>query len=78
MKGAMTDWVRGEHFSKLFISIEKAAMISLSKIVVSTNKFISNNFSKLLFWTAFSKEQWSAPFVQHHVHRLLLEKNQQE
>ena len=57
MKGAMTEWVRGEHFSKLSISIEKAAMISLSKTVASTNKFISNNFSKLLFWAAFSKEQ---------------------
>ena len=57
MKGAMTEWVRGEHFSKRFISIEKAAMISLSKTVASTNKFISNNFSKLLFWAAFSKEQ---------------------
>ena len=45
LKGAMAGSVHRAHFSKPFISNKKAIMISLSKIAVSTNKFISKNFS---------------------------------
>ena len=46
LKGAMSGSVGRVHLSKPFISIKKPIMISLSKIAVSTNKFISKNFSK--------------------------------
>ena len=34
-------------------------------------KLISKTFSKSLFYTTLGKEQWSAPFVEHHVKCLL-------
>ena len=45
-KGEMAGSVHRVHFWKPFISIKKTIMISLSKIAVRTNKFISKSSSK--------------------------------